>query len=83
MAERRELSVYQRNVKEWSADHAGQYVLIKHDEVCGFYESYDDALTAGYDRFGLESFFIKQINVTEQAHHITRFVDTCRTSRAG
>ena len=67
--------------REW-AEHAGQYVLIKGEEIGGFYSSYDDALTAGYEKFGLTPFFVKQISVVEQAHHITRFIEPCRTSQA-
>ena len=35
--------MYRRNLKDWS-DRAGQYVLIKKEEISGFYSSYDDAL---------------------------------------
>ena len=81
MALDQELTVYQRNLADWSA-HAGQYVLIRGEEVCGFYSSYEDALKAGYEKFGLEPFFIKQISVVEQVHHITRFIEPCPTSHA-
>ena len=76
-----EMAVYRRSVKDW-AERAGEYVLIKGDEVSGFYSSYDDALKAGYEKFGLESFFVKRISVVEQAHHITRMVWPCHTSHS-
>ena len=76
-----EMAVYRRHVKEW-ADRAGEYVLIKGEEIAGFHPSYDDALKAGYEKFGLDQFFVKQISVVEQAHHVTRFIGPCRTSRA-
>ncbi len=76
-----EAAVYRRNLKDW-AEHESEYVLIKGEEVCGFHSSYEDALKAGYERFGLEPFFVKQVSAVEQAHHITRFVEPCRTSQA-
>ena len=72
-----ELAVYQRNLKEWE-NREGEYVLIKGEEMCGFFSSYDDALKTGYEKFGLESFLVKQINVIEQAHFISRSIDPCR-----
>ena len=74
-----EMAVYKRSIKDWH-DYVGQYVLIKGDEVCGFYASYEDALTAGYGRFGLEPFFVKEIHAIEQTHHVTRMIEPCHTS---
>jgi len=48
----REHAVYEANLSEWLSDHEGEYVLIKGDKVDGFYESRDEALTAGDSRFG-------------------------------
>ena len=79
MALDRELAVYRRNLKEWSS-RSGQFVLIRGEDICGFYTSYDDALQAGYEKFGLESFFVKQINIVEQADCITRFIEPCHSS---
>ena len=73
-----ELAVYRRSLKEWE-NREGEYVLIKGEEICGFFSSYDDALKIGYEKFGLEPFLVKQISVIEQAHFISRSVDPCRT----
>ena len=73
-----ELAFYQRNLREWE-DREGEYVLIKGEEMCGFFSSYDDALKIGYEKFDLEPFLVKQINVIEQAHFISRSVNPCRT----
>ena len=43
----REQAVYEANLSRWLSDHEGEYVLIKGDKVDGFYESRDEALTAG------------------------------------
>ena len=75
----RELSAYKANLASWSAKQ-GEYVLIKEEEVAGFFSSYDDALKSGYEKFGLQPFPVKQINVIEQAQFISRSVDPCLTS---
>ena len=66
----REQAVYDANLSRWLPDHEGEYVLIKGDEVGGFYESRDEALTAGYSRFGIGPLFVKQVSPSEPVHHI-------------
>ena len=66
-------------MEEWS-EYAGKYVLIKGDEVFGFFSSYDDALNEGYKKFRLNTFFVKQINALEQVHFVSRLFDPCHTS---
>jgi hypothetical protein len=67
---RREQAVYESNLSRWLSDHEGEFVLIKGEAVDGFYESRDDALTAGYSRFGIGPLFVKQILPTEPVYHI-------------
>ena len=43
----------------------GKFVLIKRSEVAGTFDSYRDALTAGYQRFQLDAFLVKQITPAE------------------
>jgi len=66
----REQAVYEANLSGWLTDHEGEYVLIKGDEVDGFHESRDKALTAGYLRFGIGPLFVKQVSPSEPVHHI-------------
>lgn len=56
-----ESQVYESHLEEWRQSHLGEYVLIKHDEVIGFYSSLLEAFEEGTNRFGLDSFFTKQI----------------------
>ncbi len=51
---------------------AGKFAVIKGDELVGVYDSYEDALTIGYERFGLEPFLVKRIAPTEQVSFFTR-----------
>ena len=48
----------------------GKFALVKGENVVGVYESYEDALKVGYDKFGLESFFIKRIQQIEKPIYI-------------
>lgn len=39
----------------------GKFVVIKRTELVGTYDSYTDALNAGYRRFKLDTFLVKPI----------------------
>ena len=47
-----------------------KFALVKGENVVGVYESYEDALKFGYEKFGLESFFIKRIQQIEKPIYI-------------
>lgn len=70
----REQAVYETNLSRWLSDHEGEYVLIKGDQVDGFYDSRDEALTAGYSRFGIGPLFVKQVSPSEPVYHISNAV---------
>ena len=57
----RETQIYTAHLDEWRKSHLGKFVLIKDDEVVGFFSSLPEAFSRGTDRFGLDEFFIKQI----------------------
>lgn len=57
----RETQIYTAHLDEWRQSHLGKFVLIKGEEVVGFFSSLNDAFSRGTDRFGLDEFFIKQI----------------------
>jgi len=58
---------------------AGKYVVIHGDAVAGVYDTYQDALQVGYEKFGLDPFLVKQIEATERVHCFTRDLGPCRT----
>lgn len=43
----------------------GKYAVICGSEIAGTYDTFNDALSVGYDRFGLTPFMVKQIGVDE------------------
>ncbi|MBM0105863.1 hypothetical protein JM946_14075 [Steroidobacter sp. S1-65] len=57
---KQEIATYKRQLPDLLGQQ-GKFVLIKGDEVAGTFESYQDAPTAGYQRFKLNSFLVKQI----------------------
>lgn len=70
------IKTYQEKLPELLA-HEGKYVVIGKSEVAGVYDTHSDAVQAGYDRFGLEPFLVKQIQAVERVHFIS--VGPCRT----
>ena len=66
----REHAVYEANLPRWIPDYEGQHVLIKGKEVAGFYKTREDALAAGYSRFGVSPLFVKQVAASEPVYHI-------------
>ncbi|HEY0746606.1 MAG TPA: hypothetical protein VGD63_07900 [Steroidobacteraceae bacterium] len=67
----REIETYNRLLPELLAQQ-GKFVLIKGSEQFGTFDSYQDALSAGYQRFQLEPFFVKQIAPAERVSYFTR-----------
>ena len=63
-----EYQFYLDHRKEFMPDHLNQFVLIKEDEVAGFFNSYEEALRAGLKTFGNIPFFIKEILKKEEVH---------------
>ncbi len=71
-----ELETYLRELPKLLAQE-GQFILIKGPAVVGTFDSYNDALQVGYQRFGLEPFLVKQISHTEQVCFFTRDLSLC------
>ena len=57
----RETALFTKHAEEWRTKHLGHFVLIKGDEIVGFYQSLEKAFTVGTERFGLEPFLVRRI----------------------
>jgi hypothetical protein len=68
-----EMKTYEDNVEKW-AENTGRFVLIHGEEVVDFFAAYEDALKAGYQKYGLKPFLVKQINAVGAAQYITRHI---------
>ncbi|MEK6798389.1 MAG: hypothetical protein AABZ12_05465 [Planctomycetota bacterium] len=78
MALERELKTYQRELANL-LQHEGRFVLVHGSEVAGVFDTYDDAIRAGYDKYGLDPFLVKRVEAIEQIQSFTRPLDPCRT----
>src|SRR5690348_5731013 len=65
----KDLKTYQKKLPELLA-HEGQFVLIHEGEVAGFFDTYPDAVQAGYERFELRPFLVKQVRAVEQVQFL-------------
>ncbi len=60
-----ELATYDREKAGLVSESEGKYVVIKGDDVLGVYSSQDDAIAAGYQKYGNVPFLVKQILLIE------------------
>lgn len=75
MALETEIDTYARLLPALRADQ-GRWALIQGTSHAGTFDTYRDAITIGYERFGLEPFMVKRIEAnpsTVFARHATRF----------
>jgi len=56
----------------------GRYVLIQGETVHGVWDTLDEALSAGYDRFGVDPFLAQEINDNPEPRYFSRNVTRCR-----
>lgn len=57
----RERILFDENVQAWRSTHLGKYVLIKGDEIIGFFADAQEVFNKGLELFGLDEFFIEQV----------------------
>jgi hypothetical protein len=57
----REEAAYAREAARLVRDHRGKVALVHQDEVVGVYPTADEALSAGYRRFGYVRLMVKEI----------------------
>jgi len=51
----------------------GKFALIKGDTLVGTFDSQLEAIRAGYDEFGNESFLVKQVTAVDIPMNFTSF----------
>ncbi|HLN33027.1 MAG TPA: hypothetical protein VK395_35180 [Gemmataceae bacterium] len=76
MALEAELKTFQNRLPDLLAQ-AGKYALVHGDEV-SVWASQDEALDAGYERYGLEQFLVKEIAELEVPRYFSRRVTRCQ-----
>lgn len=73
MALEKELETYKAKLPTLN-DEEGKFALVFGEDL-EIFPSYDDAIGAGYSRYGLKPFLVKRIQAFEQALFISRFLD--------
>lgn len=59
----REIATYRRELPRLLEEgYAGQYALIKGDDILNVWETQGDAIQAGRERFGLDPICVKKID---------------------
>jgi hypothetical protein len=59
----REIATYLRELPRLLEEgYAGKHALIKDDEILSIWDTQNDAIEAGCERFGLEPIFVKTID---------------------
>jgi hypothetical protein len=59
-----EIATYRARLPELLA-HEGEFVLIKRDQIIGFYSDQSEAIREGYRRFGMVPMVVKRITAIE------------------
>ncbi len=81
MSLEKELQTFQKELPRLLIESPGKYALVKGDSVESVWATYEDAIQEGYNRFELEPFMVKRIQLIERVKHITRNVTPiCRSS---
>jgi len=73
-----EQKTYEQNLDRLKGQE-GKFVLIRGDDVIGVYDTYQDALKAGYEQFKLLPFLVKQVRVVENIQFFSRDFTQCPT----
>jgi hypothetical protein len=66
-----ELGVFEAHLPGW-VEREGQHVLIKGEEIVGFFPTREEALVDGYTRFGIVPFLVKQIAQNEPVYTLAQ-----------
>jgi len=74
-----ELRTFESRKDELVAQGEGKYVLIRGSDIAGIWTTYEDALQAGYQKFGLQGFFVRKIERIEGIHTFSRDISPRRT----
>jgi len=68
----KEFEFYQKNKEEILKSHLGKFVVIKDQKIQGSYNSREDALAKGKEKFKMGSFLIQHV-VSDDSEEVQRF----------
>ena len=77
---KQEAETYERHKAELVKQNEGRFVLISGSRIVSIWDTYEDAVNAGYREFGINTpFFVKQISAVERVQFISREVVPCQS----
>ena len=60
-----EIKTYEKNLPHLIKTANNKFVLIKNNDIIEIFDSYNDALKFAYNKFGNDTFLIKQVQEFE------------------
>ncbi len=70
----KELDAFKRELPTLLSEsiNLGQFALVHADSIAGIYPSFEAALAAGYDKFALDPFLVKEVVEREEPRYFSR-----------
>jgi len=57
-----ETQIYETHKTEWLQSHRDKFVVIKNDEVLGFFSEFHEAYYSGVEKYGVDTdFLVKRV----------------------
>lgn len=69
----KEMARYETELAALLQEHENKFAIIKGTDPIVTYDTFDDALNAGYEKYGLEPFLVRQIVRVPPVLNFTRF----------
>jgi hypothetical protein len=61
-----ELEFYEAQKSEWLKSHRGEFVVIKGNDLLGFFEDFHSAFSSGAEKYGVGAdFLVKRVALHE------------------
>lgn len=67
----KEIETYKKNKQMLLKESSGKFVLIKGDKIINIFDTSNDAIKVGIDKFGNTPFLVKQILEIEPTQNFT------------
>jgi len=75
MSQTEDFKFFEKRLPDFLKENKGKFVLIKNKQEHGFYNSAEEALREGYNKFGNVEFLIQEITDERRVNYInTAFV---------
>ncbi len=71
------MDTFRRQLPNLLLGSSGKFALIQGQAVDSVWNTQDEALEAGYERFGLGPFLVKQIVEVEEPRYFSRNLKKC------